>query len=394
MPLSSRSRSRSCKDSPATLEYGWTLAALGTALRHERKGVEAREPLGEALEIARRAGAIGLERHVRDEIAATGAAPRVTDFQGMAALTPSEKRVAGLAVEGMTNREIAQILFVTPKTIEVHLSQRLPQARRQVPPRAARASFVARRTRALLGAWNPPKSLGGQFGGSPYDRRRCAGYCLHERVDLTIQLELRADETRSPAARRPATPGRSSSAAGSDWSPRSTPCRAAARHRPRKNLIALSIEAGVPPCISNRRSPTSPTSATASGVRSSPRTTATGTRPAQVFNLDRSTSSPPRSSTPSPPRTSQAAVRFARKHDLRVAPQTTGHNAGPLIPDAREHDPAQDHPHEGRRDRHRRPHRTRPGRHGLGRGHVHASRAPGWRRSTDPPPPWASSATR
>jgi DNA-binding CsgD family transcriptional regulator len=59
---------------------------------------------------------------VRDEIAATGAAPRVTDFQGMAALTPSEKRVAGLAVEGMTNREIAQSLFVTPKTIEVHLS--------------------------------------------------------------------------------------------------------------------------------------------------------------------------------------------------------------------------------------------------------------------------------
>lgn len=110
------------KDSPAILEYGWSLAALGTALRHERKGVEAREPLGEALEIAARAGAVGLERHVKDEIAATGAAPRVTDFQGMDALTPSERRVAGLAVEGMTNREIAQSLFVTPKTIEVHLS--------------------------------------------------------------------------------------------------------------------------------------------------------------------------------------------------------------------------------------------------------------------------------
>jgi ATP/maltotriose-dependent transcriptional regulator MalT len=110
------------KESPAVLEYGWSLAALGTALRHERKSVEAREPLGEALEIAVRAGAKGLERHVKDEIAATGAAPRVTDFQGMDALTPSEKRVAGLAVEGMTNREIAQSLFVTPKTIEVHLS--------------------------------------------------------------------------------------------------------------------------------------------------------------------------------------------------------------------------------------------------------------------------------
>ncbi|MFT4050023.1 MAG: AAA family ATPase [Solirubrobacterales bacterium] len=110
------------KDSPAVLEYGWTLAALGTALRHERKSVEAREPLGEALNIAVRAGAFGLEKHVRDELAASGATPRATDFQGMGALTPSEKRVAGLAVEGMTNREIAQTLFVTPKTIEVHLS--------------------------------------------------------------------------------------------------------------------------------------------------------------------------------------------------------------------------------------------------------------------------------
>lgn len=104
------------------LEYAWTLAALGTAMRHHRKSVEAREPLGEALKIAARAGATGLERHVRDELAASGAAPRASDFQGMAALTPSERRAAKLAVEGLTNREIAQSLFVTPKTIEVHLS--------------------------------------------------------------------------------------------------------------------------------------------------------------------------------------------------------------------------------------------------------------------------------
>ena len=39
-----------------------------------------------------------------------------------AALTPSETRVARMAAEGMTNRDIAQALFVTPKTVEVHLS--------------------------------------------------------------------------------------------------------------------------------------------------------------------------------------------------------------------------------------------------------------------------------
>jgi DNA-binding NarL/FixJ family response regulator len=37
-------------------------------------------------------------------------------------LTPSEERVARLAADGMTNREVAQELFVTPKTVEVHLS--------------------------------------------------------------------------------------------------------------------------------------------------------------------------------------------------------------------------------------------------------------------------------
>ncbi|MDQ3726531.1 MAG: helix-turn-helix transcriptional regulator, partial [Actinomycetota bacterium] len=37
-------------------------------------------------------------------------------------LTPSERRVATMAAEEMTNREIAQALFVTPKTVEVHLS--------------------------------------------------------------------------------------------------------------------------------------------------------------------------------------------------------------------------------------------------------------------------------
>jgi DNA-binding NarL/FixJ family response regulator len=84
--------------------------------------MEAREPLSAALKIASISGAIGLERHAREELDATGAAPRVKDFQGLDSLTPSEKRVAGLAVEGMTNREIAQSLFVTPKTVEVHLS--------------------------------------------------------------------------------------------------------------------------------------------------------------------------------------------------------------------------------------------------------------------------------
>ena len=58
----------------------------------------------------------------RAELHATGARPRGTALSGAGALTPSELRVARLAVEGKTNRDIAQALYVTPKTVEVHLS--------------------------------------------------------------------------------------------------------------------------------------------------------------------------------------------------------------------------------------------------------------------------------
>jgi DNA-binding NarL/FixJ family response regulator len=59
---------------------------------------------------------------IRTEIYATGARPRTTSLRGVLALTASERRVADLAAGGQTNRDIAQTLYVTPKTVEVHLS--------------------------------------------------------------------------------------------------------------------------------------------------------------------------------------------------------------------------------------------------------------------------------
>jgi DNA-binding NarL/FixJ family response regulator len=59
---------------------------------------------------------------VRTEIYATGARPRTAALAGVLALTASERRVADLAAAGQTNRDIAQALYVTPKTVEVHLS--------------------------------------------------------------------------------------------------------------------------------------------------------------------------------------------------------------------------------------------------------------------------------
>lgn len=107
--------------SPARLEHAKALAALGAALRRARRPTDARDPLRQALELADVLGAEGLAGQVRSELYAAGGRPRTTALSGVEALTASERRVAALAVAGQTNREIAQGLFVTPKTIELHL---------------------------------------------------------------------------------------------------------------------------------------------------------------------------------------------------------------------------------------------------------------------------------
>ncbi|HET7421498.1 MAG TPA: AAA family ATPase [Candidatus Dormibacteraeota bacterium] len=111
------------KTSPALLERAHSLAELGAALRRAGRRAEAREPLAEALDLAARCGARPLAARAREELSAAGARPRREWRTGVEALTPSELRVARLATEGRTNREIAQALYVTPKTVEGHLAR-------------------------------------------------------------------------------------------------------------------------------------------------------------------------------------------------------------------------------------------------------------------------------
>jgi DNA-binding CsgD family transcriptional regulator len=106
----------------ARLEHAKALAALGSALRRARQPTEAREPLRRALELAAACGAEGLVEHARSELHATGARPRREALGGIESLTPSERRIVDLAAGGRRNRDIAQELYVTPKTVEVHLS--------------------------------------------------------------------------------------------------------------------------------------------------------------------------------------------------------------------------------------------------------------------------------
>jgi DNA-binding CsgD family transcriptional regulator len=58
-----------------------------------------------------------------DELAATGAHARTILVSGLDALTASERRVAQMAAEDLSNKEIAQALFVTVKTVEQHLGR-------------------------------------------------------------------------------------------------------------------------------------------------------------------------------------------------------------------------------------------------------------------------------
>jgi DNA-binding CsgD family transcriptional regulator len=109
-------------DSPARVEHARALVDLGAALRRDQQRAHAREPLRLGLDMAIAVGADGLAARARDELAATGAKPRSARITGHSSLTPSEHRVARMAADGLTNNQIAQALFLTPRTVEMHLT--------------------------------------------------------------------------------------------------------------------------------------------------------------------------------------------------------------------------------------------------------------------------------
>jgi DNA-binding CsgD family transcriptional regulator/tetratricopeptide (TPR) repeat protein len=110
------------KRGDAGLERARALADLGAMLRRRNRRTEAREPLREALDAAFRAGARPLAVYAETELRATGARPRRVVLTGLESLTASERRIAEFASQGLSNREIAQTLFVTARTVEGHLT--------------------------------------------------------------------------------------------------------------------------------------------------------------------------------------------------------------------------------------------------------------------------------
>lgn len=114
--------------------------ALGRTQRIAGERNAARETLKQALVLAERAGAKAVADQALDEMSAAGGRPRVRDAIGAGSLTSSEVRVARLAVSGATNREIAQRLYLSQKTVEMHL--RNVYRKLDVPGRAHLAAHL------------------------------------------------------------------------------------------------------------------------------------------------------------------------------------------------------------------------------------------------------------
>jgi DNA-binding CsgD family transcriptional regulator len=107
--------------SPARLQLTRALVELGAALRRQGDRATAREPLRQALDIATAGGLIALADRAREELRVTGAKVRRDALSGLDSLTPSERRIVALAADGASNPDIAQALFITIKTVEMHL---------------------------------------------------------------------------------------------------------------------------------------------------------------------------------------------------------------------------------------------------------------------------------
>jgi DNA-binding CsgD family transcriptional regulator len=131
------------------LENARAQADLGSLLRRRNQRSDARHLLRQAIDTAHHVGATALAERAGTELRATGAKPRRVRLTGLEALTASERRIAELAASGLTNREIAQTLFVTDRTVEGHLTHvfyKLDVKTRTALPTALATTTQASRT--------------------------------------------------------------------------------------------------------------------------------------------------------------------------------------------------------------------------------------------------------
>jgi DNA-binding CsgD family transcriptional regulator len=107
----------------APFERARTHLWWGRRLRRSRRRVDARRQLETALGIFEQLGAGAWLGIARRELRATGATLRARDAMTRDELTPQEHQIAGLVVAGASNKDVAASMFLSPKTVETHLSR-------------------------------------------------------------------------------------------------------------------------------------------------------------------------------------------------------------------------------------------------------------------------------
>ena len=106
----------------ARLQETQALLALGTVLLHRGDDRTARTHLRAAVNLAVRCGDSVAARSARDVLTLAGGRMSSVSETPLQILTEGQRRVAELVARGMTNREIAETLFVTMRAVESHLS--------------------------------------------------------------------------------------------------------------------------------------------------------------------------------------------------------------------------------------------------------------------------------
>jgi DNA-binding CsgD family transcriptional regulator len=110
-------------NSEASLERARSLVELGGAEHRAGRTAASRESLRRGLDLAESSGAAPLATRAAAELRRAGGRRRTARQQtGRAALTPTEARVAGLASQAWSTAQIAQTLYLSPKTVDWHLS--------------------------------------------------------------------------------------------------------------------------------------------------------------------------------------------------------------------------------------------------------------------------------
>ena len=102
-------------------ERARTHLAYGEFLRRSRRRVDAREQLRSALQMFDDLGAEPWLRRAELELRASGETARKRDATTAVALTAQERQIASSVAQGLSNREVAAELFLSPRTIDFHL---------------------------------------------------------------------------------------------------------------------------------------------------------------------------------------------------------------------------------------------------------------------------------